>query len=359
MASLVHWHEGLFLQAHHLQRSQKGLLDLVSGERRMAWAYPYGVVSARLNPDDLENFRLRFDYLRAIMPSGIEVNFPGDAELPAIDIKQLFSSRGGTMKIFLGVPLWFEARANTAASQQEVQPKSNLLYRLAEVECADENTGENRKPLLLRRINARLLLEDEDDFSDLEFIPLLQLVQATGQNVGLPRQDSEYCGPCLVLGGSPNLMELVRDLASQVDASRKKLLIQMTRGGFSLDNLRGAQFEQMMRLRTLNRFSARLPSLAVAPNTAPFTMYLELRELLGELTALHPDRDVFDVPAYDHDNPYLIFAELSVKIRSLLGGAVAPSYMEVPFNRAPDWFTAVFEDKHFSQPNDYFLGIET
>jgi predicted component of type VI protein secretion system len=175
----------------------------------------------------------------------------------------------------------------------------------------------------------------------------------------MPRQDSEYTGPCLILNGSPVLKELVRDLASQVEASRKELVVQLTRGGFSLENLRGVLFEQMLRLRTLNRFSARLPSLAEAANVPPFFMYLELRELLGELTALHPDRDVFDVPAYDHDNPYLVFGELSSKIRSLLRGAVAPMFMKVPFTKVAGLYTAVFEEKHFTIPNDYFLGIET
>ena len=358
MSAQIHWHEGLFLQAHHLQRSQKAFVDAISAERRLSWAFPYGVIEARLNPDDLENMRIRFDRLRAIMPSGIEVNYPAEAELPSIDIKQSFATSGGVLNIFLAVPLWFDARANTVESGSATDARAKVLYRLNEVECADENTGENPKPLLMRRINARLLLESEDP-SDLEVIPLLRVVRATGQDVGLPRQDSEYSGPCIVLNGSPVLMELVRDLASQVEASRKELVIQLTRGGFSLENLRGVQFEQIMRLRTLNRFSARLPSLAEAPNVSPFFMYLELRELLGELTALHPDRDVFDVPAYDHDNPYLVFGELSAKIRSLLRGTVAPTYMKVPFTNVAEIQTAVFEDKHFALPNDYFLGIET
>ena len=358
MSAQIHWHEGLFLQAHHLQRSQKAFVDAISAERRLSWAFPYGVIEARLNPDDLENMRIRFDRLRAIMPSGIEVNYPAEAELPSIDIKQSFATSGGVLNIFLAVPLWFDARANTVESGSATDARAKVLYRLNEVECADENSGENPKPLLMRRINARLLLESEDP-SDLEVIPLLRVVRATGQEVGLPRQDSEYSGPCIVLNGSPVLMELVRDLASQVEASRKELVIQLTRGGFSLENLRGVQFEQIMRLRTLNRFSARLPSLAEAPNVSPFFMYLELRELLGELTALHPDRDVFDVPAYDHDNPYLGFGELSAKIRSLLRGTVAPTYMKVPFTNVAEIQTAVFEDKHFALPNDYFLGIET
>src|SRR5271170_5158596 len=97
MATQIHWHEGLFLQAHHLQRNQKGFMDAVAAERRLSWAFPYGVIEARLNPDDLENFRIRFESLRVIMPSGIEVNYPADAELPSIDIKQSFAASGGTL----------------------------------------------------------------------------------------------------------------------------------------------------------------------------------------------------------------------------------------------------------------------
>jgi type VI secretion system protein ImpJ len=358
MAPQIHWHEGLFLQAHHLQRSQKAVVDAISTERRLAWAFPYGVIEARLNPDDLENMRLRFDRLRAIMPSGIEVNYPAEAELPSVDIKQAFAASGGELNISLGVPLWFDTRANTINPGEATDTRAKVLYRLHEVECADENTGENPKPVLLRRINARLVLETEDP-SDLETIPLLRVVRAVGQDVGLPRQDPEYCGPCIVLNGSPVLMELVRDLASQVEATRKELVVQLTRAGFSIENMRGVQFEQIMRLRTLNRFGARLPALAEAPNVSPFFMYLELRELLGELTALHPGGDVFDVPDYDHDNPYLAFGELSAKIRSLLRGTVAPSYLKVPFTQVAEVLTAVFEDKHFALPNDYFLGIET
>jgi predicted component of type VI protein secretion system len=162
-----------------------------------------------------------------------------------------------------------------------------------------------------------------------------------------------------LLSGSPVLRELVRDLASQVQASRKELVVQLTRAGFSLENLRGLQFEQMMRLRTLNRFSARLPSLAEAPAVAPFLIYLELRELLGELAALYPDRDEFEAAAYDHDNPCIAFYELSSKIRSLLRGAVAPSFIRVPFVESEGRMGITLEDQHFTLPNEYFLGIKT
>jgi len=354
----IHWHEGLFLQPHHLQRLQKGWRDAIETERRLAWAYPYGLIEARLSRDELENMRVRFDKLRAIMPSGLEVNYPDNAELPSLDIKQAFTKGTGTFHILLGVPLWQNARANTVSDASQTDTRVKLLYRVGETECVDENTGENPKPIQLRKINARLLFE-QDDTSDLEVLPLLRIKRAVGEDVGLPREDPEYVPPCLMLSGSPSLRERVRDLVSQVEASRKELVVQVSAGGFSIDTMRGGQFEQVMRLRTLNRFSARLPSLVLLPNIPPFTLYLELRELLGELVALHPERDEFECAPYDHDDPYICFSELITKIRSYLRGAVRDSFLKVAFKDLNGMLTASLSDEHLTQPNAYFLGIKT
>ncbi len=354
----IHWAEGLFLQPHHLQRAQQGQAEQLRQERQLAWPYPYGLVEARISRDELENMRIRFDRLHAVMPSGQEVIYPENAELPTLDIRQAFAKGSGTFSILLGVPLWQPARANTFPLGQPVDPRVKLLYRVAEVECTDENTGENPKPLQVRKLNARLMLEQEDT-SDMEVLPLLRIARAAGEDVGLPREVPEEVPPCLLMSGSPVLRELVRDLSAQVEASRAELVVQMTRGGFNLEQVRGLQIEQLLRLRSLNRFSGRLPSLVAAPAIAPFEWYLELRDLLGELAALQPDRDVAEVPPYNHEKPYLCFRELSDRIRGLLRGAVAPSFLKVPFKEVDGKPVAALAEEHFTRPNAYFLAIKT
>jgi predicted component of type VI protein secretion system len=272
---------------------QKSFDDEVAAERRLAWPYPYGLIEARLSRDELENKRVRFDKLRAIMPSGLEVNYPAGAELPSLDIAQAFARGDGSFTVSLGVPLWQGSRANTVPVAQDSDARAKLLYRVSETECYDENTGENPKPVQVRKINSRLVFEHED-VADMEVLPLMRIVRATGEDLGMPKEDPEYVPPCMLLSGSPVLRELVRDLVSQVEATRKELVDRVIRGGFTFDTMRGAQFEQLMRLRTLNRSSARLPSLIHAPAIAPFEIYLELRELLGELAALHLGRDQFE-----------------------------------------------------------------
>jgi type VI secretion system ImpJ/VasE family protein len=358
MPDQIHWHEGLFLQPHHLQRMQRELHLKVAQERRLLCAYPYGLIEAQLSADELANMRLRFTTLRVIMSSGLEVNFPENADLPSIDIKPAFSSSGGGFTVYLGVPIWQDKRANSIEVGPNADPRAKLIYRVEEAEYADENTGLNPKPLLMRRINARLLLDNEDR-NDLEVLPLLRIGRAVGDQIGLPRLDNEFVPPCIFLTGSSILSQMVRDLVNQIEASRKELVVQVTRGGFSVETMRGSQFEQVMRLRTLNRFSARLPSLLATSSTTPFQWYLELREMLAELAALNPDKDTFEVVPYNHQNPYGGFSELSEKIRVYLKGAVAASFLKLDFKQEGDMYTATFTDEQFTRPNEYYLGIKS
>ncbi|HIJ70392.1 MAG TPA: type VI secretion system baseplate subunit TssK [Planctomycetes bacterium] len=357
----IHWCEGLFLQPHHLQSMQKHIFDRFTRERKFSLHYPYGVIEARISDDELENMRVCFDRLRAIMPSGIEVNVPDNADLPSLDIKEAFASTSGSISISLGVPVWYASRGNVVDKQEEGAWRSKRTYRVAEIERTDENTGENPQPIPVRRVNARLLL-DGDDRSDIEVLPLLKIVHATGEDANLPRRDPAFIPPCMLTTGSPVLQELARDLTSQIMASRNELVLQINRGGFSIDSMRGVQFEQVLRLRTLNHYSAILSSLTQVPTgVSPFEIYVNLRQLLAELAALRPDRDQFEVPEYNHDNPAIPFNELSQRIRSLLRGAVAAKFLKVAFtkDKAEAIFRAELTDEVFSLPNEYFLAIKT
>lgn len=356
----VHWYESLFLQPHHLQLMQRSLLDQVVAERQLSWAYPYGMIECKLSADELANMRVRFDKLRMVLPSGVVVDVPDGAELPSLDIKGAFEASSGSFMVYLGVPLWVSHRANSIENPQKDDWRTKRIYLVEEVQRPDENTGENPQAIRIRKVNARLLLES-DDHSDMEVVPLLKIAHATGDDVGLPRQDPSFVPACVIFQGSPILRDMIRDLANQVEASRKELVIQINRGGFAIDQMRGLQFEQMLRLRTLASFAGRLMALAASPAVSPFTIYLELRQLLGELAALRPDRDQFEAGDYDHDNPLVAFSELCGKIRSLLRGVVAARFLQVPFamDAKTKVLAAALTEEHLTVPNEYFLGVRT
>jgi type VI secretion system ImpJ/VasE family protein len=358
MAVNIHWSEGLFLQPHHLQISEHSTSERIRGERRLSGAYPWGVLEARLSRDELESFRLRFDRLRVIMPSGLEVNYPEDTELPTFDVRQALARSNGTLMVKLAVPLWHGGRRNTMPEDQSADARSKFIYTVAEVQRPDENTGENPQPIRIRKLNARLLLGNEDE-SDLEVLPLVRVLRAGASENSLPREDLEYVPPCLLVRGSAVLYELIRDLSAQVEASRKELVNRLGASAFAMEKIQGSQIESILRLRTLNRFSAILPPVVNTPNVTPFQCYLLLRELLGELAALHPVRDPFEVPNYDHENLYNSFFDLAARVRELLRGRVEAVYEEVPFKDVDGKPVAQLTDAHFTHPNAWFLGVFT
>jgi type VI secretion system protein ImpJ len=372
----IHWHEGLFLQPHHLQALQREIVEGGARERRLAWAYPYGVIESRISTDALENLLVRIDRLRAVMPSGVEIDVPGNTDVPALDIKRVFQGSSGSFTVSLAVPLYQPGRPNQVALSsggagagevrravaEDVRVKR--LFRVAEVSRVDENTGENSQPMLVRRLNARLVV-DGDDVSDMETIPLVRIMHSAEES-SLPRPDPNFVPPCLTLSGSPKLRNLVRDLGTAVETARKDLISQMTRAGFAVENLRGPQILQLIRLQTLNKYAARIPSLVSAGlagaggSTFPtFDAYMELRELLAELAGLTPERDPWEAPRYDHDNPGVSFLELDRKLRPMLQGNVERKFLKAAFVSDGGVLACTLTDEHLSKPNGYYLGVKT
>src|SRR3954462_15219386 len=113
MSGPVHWHEGLFLQPHHLQTMQHYLLERFGTERKLGAIFSHGVIDMKLSADPLENMLIRFARLRVIMPSGLEVHLPENADLPSLDIKAAFEASSNPFNVSLAVPLWYSTRANS------------------------------------------------------------------------------------------------------------------------------------------------------------------------------------------------------------------------------------------------------
>jgi len=356
----VHWHEGLFLQPHHLQRLQR-LVDVrVGGERAFAHAYPYGVLDLRLSTDALANGQVKFDRLHAVTRGGVEVCAPETADLPALDVRRYLASSPKPFTVCLGVPLWHASRANTADPSAPEDPRDKRIYRVAEEQVHDENTGENAQSVQVRRLAARLLV-DMEDTSDLDVLPLVRIGRSAGQDVSLPRPEPRFIPACLRLSGSVTLRRIARDLADFIETVRQEQALQL-RPGWSPDNLRGPQVVQVMRLMALNRFAARMPALLGSADKfhgpSPLELYMELRGLLGELVAFHADRDPFEAAGYDHDNLGEVFEDLNQKIRfysKLTQGRVK----KVVFKPEDRDLVAEIEPADATEPKDIFLGIKT
>jgi type VI secretion system ImpJ/VasE family protein len=351
----VHWHEGLFLQPHHLQLMQRRLQLEIRAARALLSPHFYGVVEGKLSYDDLADGRIRFERLHVILPSGQEVRFPEEANLPSLDVRAAMARGAGQMEVSLAVPLWVKNRANAFRFGEPPDPRVKFLYIPVEApDSADENTGENPQSVYLRKVNARLVLPGED-VSDMECLPLLRIMRAVGDDAGKLRQDPDYVPPSLRLRSSPSLHDSLRELMAQLNASREQFRIKVTTGGLGLE----IKWEITMRLMALNRACATLTGLVEEGNLTPGQMYLELRGLLGELLALHPGEKLFECQPYNHLDPLPAFRELDRKIRDEIRVARAAEPLKVAFTGSPGLMRATLEPQHFEKPTGWYLGVKT
>jgi type VI secretion system ImpJ/VasE family protein len=353
----VHWHEGLFLQPHHLQAMQRRVVELNAATRSLPFPYHYGLIAAQLAPDAVQNRQVRFERLRLVLRSGMEIDVPGNTDLPPLELGNAFESATEPLTVSIGIPIWYPTRGNALEPGSTLDGKAKRIYRVSEVQSVDENTGLNPQPVMVRRINARLLL-DSDDRTDMEVLPLLRVMNPALGAVGLPRIDPLYYPPCLFMDAWEPLNNLVKDLVDQMQATRGQVARDIARDGFDSENLRPAQLKQLFRLIALNRYSARLPELVQAPRVTPFQVYLELREALAEFMALKPDGD-FDVVAYDHDNVALAFKELAERIRVFLGDRPETRFNKWELVREGKAFVARGISREQLEFPEYYLAIET
>lgn len=360
MTQHIHWHEGLFLQPHHMQQMQQNIIMQIRAERRLRYAHAYGVIDSELSADALRNLLVQFRHLRAVMPSGLEVEYPASADLPPLNLQNAFDAGAEAVTVMIGVPLWDANGANVVSGDNNEGWKSRRIYKLDEIERPDENTGVHMHPMLVRRVNARLLLST-DDISGLEVLPLVRITRSTADSAGLPTLDPHFIPPCLLFHGYAHLTAIVRDLSNQVDANRRDLVTRVSRGGSRGDSTREAKFqaEHIFFLQTLNKFSGRLATYLSTPGVTPFEMYIELRDLLGELATLVPGYDAMEVSPYDHDRPGVVFGELSDKIRELLQLIANQKFRRVEFREEDEIYVADLTAIQLTESSACYLAVET
>ena len=352
----IHWHEGLFLQPHHLQQMQRRMYSQLRNIPALLTPFPYGVIHCRFSGDELVNKRVRIEALHAVMPSGLEVCFPGNTALESLSFAHEFSAAAEGLTVYLAVPVWHEQAGNSIEHGESGLRTQKRLYKIDEQQAVDENTGDNAQAMRVRKINARLLLEGED-VGDLEVLPLLRIVRDMGDEVGAPRADPTFIPPCLLVNASPQLQQMVRDLTNLIHAGRTALVEQNVIAELRKDTVRGPQLEQFMRLQSLSRFSSRLNHCLQNPVLTPFEFDAIIRELLADLSPLRPELGAFDVSDYDHDSPGPAFRELMRLVRQALQGQVAETFIKVDFTRKQKRFFASLKPEHFELPTAYFLGI--
>lgn len=367
MLSSVHWEEGLFLRQQHLQMLQRWVGAQFECRHLWSWAHPYGVVGAEMAREELANGWVSFRRLTAVTRQGVLVSYPDGAKLPKLNIEKALADAGGAgLTVYLGVPTYDPQGANVAEPTQENLPRHWLVDEVDDI--PDENRGRDsgqNTSVRIRRVNARLMAHKSGDTPrspGMETLPLMRVERTgTGAGVGAPRLDETFLPPCMVVAGSPFLMEILKRICTQVESTWRQMAAQTVPAGGKVDSLKGAQLVRLLRAQALSRCGAVLPSrLSVASALPPLEMYLELRALVGEYGVLMGEADpLAQVNPYDHDNPYPAFHSLEAKIKRYFSDEDEGTWDQVPFQPGDGAPVAKLTPEHFAGAVQFFLAVRS
>ena len=359
----IHWHDGLFVLQHHLQFFQRSLNAKVHGARQLGMTHPWGILGMQIDEESLDEGLVALRSLKAIMPSGLLVDVPDSASLEPLRVADALRSAPAGIRVLLAVTNWNPNAANMEDSDSVSAPGGDSgRWKVGSVEVRDENDGTDPEEILVRRTNARLVLEGAVP-AGAEVLPLFRITSDHTSSKFAVEVDSSYVGPSIQCGANPELMALAKELAARLAAARVEHLAYLSRGGYDADRLAGQQVEWMLRTQAISSVLPRLSDSNWMSNSTPFELYHDLRSLLGQLSPLRPTRDLYDVPEYDHVDTMPVLAELSLRIRNLVFDAGMGSFLAVPFGkmatRGDDLrMDVALRDEHFIKGKQFYLAID-
>jgi type VI secretion system ImpJ/VasE family protein len=359
---LLHWNDGQFLQPHHFQYQQRIIADYARLNRSLLLPYSYGLMDFQLDLDALGGGQVSVKRFSAVMGNGLELSMPGNCVLKPLDLSEALTKNPSSLRIYVAVSHWAEFEANLA---DEGASQEKKLYLPQKKRVRDENSGDNEITLITRRINARLV-SDQDDTKDMQLLPVLRLnvlTQDTSQEQ--VKADDKFIPPFLKLTADNPLFNMALALLADVRRCREKQQATLTEASpredaFSRsDALEDAR--SLLLLRTLNYYHLRLGSLLQDGFITPFALYLELAAFLSELMGINPSTGIREIRRYNHDDCLPVFTELFKDIRSFIRSEGGAGYVRLnftPMERGAYLYTPI-KTEDIADVHEIYLAVNT
>jgi type VI secretion system protein ImpJ len=351
MARVV-WHEGMHLAQHTFQAQSRYFEDSIQFVVSHLFVAPYGVAGLDLDAAALQNGTVSVLHARGVMPDGLPFHIPqGDPPPPPLDIRELFSPTQDSQLLLLTIPSYQPGQANCSFTVNETARR----YVAEAGEVPDDTTGSDKRAVTFGRKNLRLALEGATAPEGLVTLPIARVRR---DGAGHFMFDPEYVPPCLQIGASPRLLEILQRLVEILDAKSGAM-----RGGRAQDQGAGGRgasgdVASFWLSHAVHSGLAPLRHHLQAKQVHPERLFVELSRLGGALCTFALDAHPATLPTYDHEHLGECFAALDQHIRASLEIIVPTGYVTVPLQRSAQYLqVGAIVDKRCLGPAVWFLGV--
>jgi type VI secretion system protein ImpJ len=353
--SRVVWSEGMHLAQHHFQAQNRYFEDSMSFALSHLFYKSYGVAGLELDGDALRNGTVSLIHGRGVMPDGLAFHIPdGDPLPPTREIRDLFSPTQDSHLVLLTIPPYRPDQSNCAMPPDG--GRKDVRYLAEPNRVADETTGRDEKAVDVGRKNFRLML-DVESTDDLISLPLARVRRdGTGHFI----YDEEYIPPCLQIGASPRLMELLRRLIDMLESKSDALARERSSDSKALAEYAAHEVANFWLSHAIHSSLAPLRHNLEVRRTRPEQLYMEMARLAGALCTFSLDSHPRNLPLYDHDHLHECFTALDRHIRAHLGVTIPTNFLSIPLKREREYLhIAKVKDKRSFGKTEWILGVRS
>ncbi len=356
----VHWHEGLFLRPQHLQAWDRHQDETRLLGQRLRTPFGHGLASIAINPDALAAGYFQIDHVRAQLAGGTLVEWNDGQTGDRVDLRTALEQADGTPEPWVDVYL---AVTRLRLGDVNVDPSENgpgnrtARSHWSESRLPDEADPASIEPILIRRLNVRVLLGG-DERSGCETLRIARVRRSAAGEV-VATLDARCVPPLTDLAAWPPLRrDGIGKLLDRILLKIQALAAAVTARSRRLTAASSDELEQLLLLRTLNEAAATLTHLTRTAGVHPADGYAALVRVAGSVDLFGSGRRFETVPAYDHDAIGPVFAELIERIERRIAAVGRPGF-EQRFLRLENLTATAELPAHWSTAGGTFvIGIE-
>jgi type VI secretion system protein ImpJ len=351
----VLWSEGLFLTPHHFQQWDRYHEDVLNFRMRAMNPFSWGAEELQFNDAAIENGIFEVMRCRAILPDGLPIDAPNADTLPPTrSFMEFFPPTAERMDVHLAVPLARPGISSVAIN--DANEKSSTRYRPVKSIFADENTGDNERPVMLAAKNVRLLFGDEP----LDNQSCLKIAEVRRTFEGKIVLAENYIPPAIHLSAAKPMTDIVRRLLEILAAKSASLAEQRRQKGAGVADFTTADVANFWLLHTVNASIPAMMHFHHVQRIHPEQLYLAMARLAGELMTFVTEGHPSELPKYIHTDLTHTFSELDRRLRQLLETVIPTRCVPIPLERTKEsiYIGRIIEEG-LPTSAEFFLGVYT
>jgi type VI secretion system protein ImpJ len=342
----VIWSQGMFLQPHHFQQEGRYLDQQVDRRVRAGQPYAWGFAEVVLDEAQLALGRVALLRASGVLPDGTTFSIPDTDALPAP-----YAVPGDLHNetVCLAVPIARPGSNEVDFADGSADAMSR--YVALDASLRDQvNAGDDPEPIQVAAPRLRLVREREadDGHARLAVVRVIER-RADGQLV----LDRGFIPAQTRIEASGQLAPMATLVHGLVQQRTKALAAQMGQLGHGV-----SEIADFLQLQLLNRSEPVLRQFAAAPSVHPWSFFLALVQLTGELVTFSSLRVPPEFPVYRHDDLQGCFTPVLLALREQLSAAITPHAEQIELvDRNHGVRTAVVNDAELLRSAGFILAV--